>query len=50
MANVSPEVVLEMLFLTFSGANVDFLVWELHWRTYTTKKSLPDYQMRRTNR
>ena len=41
MANVSPKVVLEMLFLTLSGANVDFLGCELRWRTYTTKEALP---------
>ena len=29
MANVSPEVVLGMSFLTFSSADVDFLDWEL---------------------
>ena len=41
MANVSPEVVLGMLFLTLSGADVDFLDRELRWRTYTTKEALP---------
>ena len=41
VANVSPEVVLGMLFLTLSGANVDFLGWELRWRTYTTVKAFP---------
>ena len=29
VANVSPEVVLEILFLILSGADVDFLDWEL---------------------
>ena len=29
MANVSPEVVLGMLFLTLSGADVGFSIWEL---------------------
>ena len=29
VANISPEVVLEMLFLTLSGINVDFLGREL---------------------
>ena len=29
LANVSPEIVLEMLFLTLSVANVDFSDWEL---------------------
>ena len=41
VANVSPEVVLGMPFLTLSGADVDFSGWELRWRTYTTKKALP---------
>ena len=30
VANVSPKVVFGMLFLTLSGADVDFLGWELH--------------------
>ena len=29
VANISLEVVLGMLFLTLSGADVNFLVWEL---------------------
>ena len=29
MANVSPEIVFGMTFLTLSGADVDFLGWEL---------------------
>ena len=41
VANVSPEVVLGMLFFTLSGADVDFSGRELWWRTYTTKKALP---------
>ena len=41
MANVSLEVVLGMLFLTLSGANVDFLGQELRWRIYTIKEALP---------
>ena len=40
-ANVSPEVVLGMPFLTLSGADVDFSSRELRWRTYTTKEALP---------
>ena len=39
VANVSPEVVLGMSFLTLSGADVDFLDWELRWRTYTTEEA-----------
>ena len=41
VANVSPEVVLGMPFLTLSGADVDFLDRELRWRTYTTQAALP---------
>ena len=40
MANVSPEVVLGMAFLTLSGADDDFSGQELWWKTYTTKKAL----------
>ena len=40
MANVSPEIVLGMLFFTLSGINVDFLGWKLRSRTYITKKTL----------
>ena len=40
-ANVSPEVVLGIPFLTLSGANVHFSGWELRWKTYTTKEALP---------
>ena len=44
VANVSPEVVLGMPFLTLSGADVDFSGRELRWRTYTNKEvlRLPD--------
>ena len=41
VANVSPEVVFEILFLTLSGANIDFSDQKLWWRTYTTNKALP---------
>ena len=41
VANVSPEVVLGILFLTLSGANVDFLDRDLRWKTYITEKALP---------
>ena len=30
-----------MLFLTLSGADIDFLDQELQWRTYTTQAALP---------
>ena len=35
------EVVLDMLFLIFSNADVQFAKKELIWRTYTTKKAFP---------
>ena len=41
MVNVSPEVVLGILFLTLSNANIDFSSLEFWWRIYTTKKALP---------
>ena len=41
MANISPEVVLGMLFFTLSSANIDFLGRELWWRTYSIKEVLP---------
>ena len=41
VANVSPEVVLRMPFLTLSGADVGFSSRELRWRTYTTDEALP---------
>ena len=41
VANVSPEVVFGMPFLTLSGVDVDFLDRELRWRTYTTEEALP---------
>ena len=41
VANVSPEVVLEMLFLTLRSANVDFLGRELWWKTYIVEEVLP---------
>ena len=40
VANISSEVVFEILFLTLSSADVDFLSRELRWRTYTTEKAL----------
>ena len=40
LANVSPEVVFGILFLTLSGANIDFSGRELWWRTYTTEEVL----------
>ena len=41
VANVSPDVVFEMLFLTLSNANVNFSKKELQKRLYTIEKALP---------
>ena len=41
LANISAEVVLGMLFLTLSNANIRFVEKELIWRFYTTAKALP---------
>ena len=35
------EVVLEMLFLTFSNANIEFAEKELTWRSYIAVEALP---------
>ena len=41
MANVSPDVVLKMPFLTLSDADIDFSGQKLRWKIYTAKKALP---------
>ena len=41
VANVNPDVVLGMPFLTLSGADVDFPKRELRWRSYTIEEALP---------
>lgn len=41
VTNISPEVVLGMLFFILSNADIDFLGWKLRWRTSITKKALP---------
>ena len=41
VANVSPDVVLGMPFLTLSGADVDLVKRELQWRFYTIEEALP---------
>lgn len=38
VVNVSPKVVLEMLFFTLNDAEIDFFERELRWKTYTTKE------------
>ena len=40
LANIIIKVVLSMLFLTLSNADIQFAEKELIWRTYTTKKAL----------
>ena len=40
LANTGIEVVLRMLLLTFSNANIQFAEKELIWRSYTAKKAL----------
>ena len=41
LAIISLEVVLGMLFLTFSKADIWFAEQELVWRTYTATEALP---------
>lgn len=41
LANVKPNIVLGMLFLTMSNVNVDFPAQNLHERSYTIKDILP---------
>ncbi len=40
LSDVSPDIVLEMPFLTMSNANIDFQARDLQWRSYTTKEVL----------
>ncbi len=35
LADVSPDIVLGMLFLTMSNTDIDFQAWDLQWRFYT---------------
>ena len=41
LADISMEVVLGMLFLTFSNADVQFAELKVTWRIYIIKKALP---------
>ncbi len=41
LADVSPNIVLGMPFLTMSNADVDFQARDLQWRSYTTGEVLP---------
>lgn len=40
LADISAEMVLDILFLNFSNANIQFTEKELIWRFYTSVKSL----------
>ena len=37
MANVKPDIVLRILFLTMSNTDIDFEAWDLQWRSYATE-------------
>ena len=41
LTNISLEVVLRMLFLTFSKADIRFVERKLVWKTYTAAETLP---------
>ncbi len=41
LADVRPNIMLEMPFLTMSNADVNFQAWDLQWRSYTTGEVLP---------
>ena len=41
LGNICIEVVLVMLFRTFSNVDIQFANKKLTWKTYTTKKALP---------
>ncbi len=41
LADVRPDIVLEMPFLTMSNTDVDFQARDLQWRSCTTEKVLP---------
>ena len=39
VANISPDVILEMLYFTLSGVDIDVPKWELWWRSYIIKEA-----------
>ncbi len=41
LADVKPDIVLRIPFLTMSNADVDFQAWDLQWRYYITGDVLP---------
>ena len=40
LADVKPNIVLEMFFLTMNNADIDFQAQDLQWRSYTTRDIL----------
>ena len=47
LADTTMEVILEMLFLTLSNANIQVTEKKVTWRLYTTKEALPTTTRRR---
>ena len=41
VANISPDVILKMPFVTLNDADVDFTKREFWWKNYTIEKVLP---------
>ncbi len=41
LANVKPDIVLEMSFLTMSNINIDFQAQDSQWRFYITRNIIP---------
>ncbi len=41
LADIMPDIVFGMFFLTMSNADVDFQAWDLQWRSNTTGNVLP---------
>ncbi len=40
-ADVKPDIVLKITFLTMSNTDIDFQAWDLQWRSYTIENVLP---------
>ncbi len=41
LADVKPDTVFKILFLTMSNADIDFQARDLQWKSYTTRDVLP---------
>ncbi len=41
LANIKPDIVIGILFLFLSNADINFQARDLQWRSYTTKDVLP---------